>query len=501
MQRLQKSALIIGSGIGGLSLAVRLLSQGYAVKVYEKENMIGGKTNQLIHGPFTFDLTASILMNRETYEEVFAYANIDYSDYLEFMEVDPTYRCFFPDQVHYDFNRDLPSLIRKLESISSEDSIGYMKLLTEVYERYMIANDHFLQKSFEKPLDFFNPSSLLNSIKTKSFSTSYDLISKYIKNERLRNFFAYQALYVGISPFDGPSIYALVPVVSQLYGLWHLKGGMYSYVKALEKMINRLGGEITSNYPIEEIIITDGKAIGIKSKNHDAIYGDIVISNADFPYTMEKLIHKEIDKGKYTSEYLSQMKYSCSTFILYLGLKRECPQLSVHNLYINNNFKENIDAAFTGRIPIEPSFYIYCPTRIDKSMIRINGECLSIVVRVPNLLFTEIHWDIETMKLLRDRIVFALRNIPGLSDIENDIVYESYLTPVDLKNSFNSYHGAAYGLSPTLTQTNYFRPHLKSESVENLYFVGNSVHPGPGVSIVLLSSKLAAEEIAAKNID
>jgi phytoene desaturase len=492
---MKKSVLIIGAGIGGLSTAVRLLSKGYAVKVFEKEKYIGGRTNQLVHPPFTFDLTASILMNREIYEEVFYDAGLDYNNYIEFMKVDPIYRSFYPDGTVYEFTRDLVSLIKNMEAISTEAAVGYMKFLSEVYERYTIANENFLRKSFENPYDFFKFSSLLKALETKAFSTSEQLISKYIKDEKLQKFLGYQSLYVGISPYEGPSIYTLVPVTSQLYGLWHLKGGMYSYVKALEKVIYKLGGEIETNYAVDEIIISENKAIGISSKEKQAVFGDIVISNADFPYTMDTLLKSDIHKGKYTADKLKDLKYTCSTFIIYLGLKKKYPQLSVHNLYLNEDFKKNIDAAFTGDLPDNPSFYLYCPTAVDHSMAAGDGECISIVVRVPNLFFNDITWNMDTVKFMRNKTLSALKNIKGLGDIEENIVHESYLTPQDLKDSFNSYGGTAFGLSPTLTQTNYFRPHLKSEHVKNLYFVGSSVHPGPGVSIVLLSSKLVVEEI------
>ena len=492
---MKKSVLIIGSGIGGLSTALRLLSKGYDVKVYEKEKMIGGKTNQLVHPPFTFDLTASILMNREVYEEVFHDANLDYKDFIEFIKVDPTYRSFYPDGTFYDFTRDLVSLIKTLESISTEDAIGYMKFLSEVYERYIIANDHFLHQSFENAMDFFKPSSLINALKTKAFSTSHQLISEYIKDEKLQEFLSYQSLYVGISPYEGPSIYTLVPVISQLYGLWHLKGGMYSFIKALERAIYGLGGVIETNFSVNEIIISNGRAIGIKSTKNETIFADIIISNADFPYTMDTLLKSDTHKGKYKTSKLVELKYTCSTFIIYLGLKKKYPQLLVHNLYLNVDFKKNIDSAFTGHLPTNPSLYIYCPTRVDNSMIASDGECISIVARVPNLFFRNITWNEKTVKFMRNKIISTLKNISGLEDIEEDIIYENHLTPQNLKDSFNAYGGAAFGLSPTLTQTNYFRPHFKSSHVKNLYFVGSSVHPGPGASIVLLSSKLVVQEI------
>ncbi|MTI96293.1 MAG: phytoene desaturase [Firmicutes bacterium] len=490
------TVLIIGAGIGGLATAVRLLSKGYNVKIFEKESKVGGKTNQIVHAPFTFDLTASILMNRDIYEEVFHDAGLNPQEYLEFSRIEPTYRCFFPDGDRLDISRDIAELTKTLESIAQQDAVGYLKLFAEVYQRYVIANEHFLRKTFEKPIDFIKPSTVANALKTKSLSTSAKLIAKYIKDPKLRKFLAYQALYVGISPFEGPGTYTFVPVIAQLYGLWHLRGGFYTYIRALEKAIDHLGGEIIPKSAVDEILISDYRAVGIKVHG-ETVHGDIIISNADFPYTVSSLIKNKAHQGEHTADKLKSMQYTCSAFILYLGLKKQYPELSVHNLYLNENFKENIEQAFRGQIPTEPSFYIYCPSRIDNTMAT-EGECLSAVVRVPNLTANNITWGQDTISTIRNRILSALKSIPGLADIEDNISFESQLTPKDLKQRFNSYAGAAFGLSPTLTQTNYFRPHLQSDAVNNLYFTGQSVHPGPGASLVLLSSKLVVEKILAK---
>lgn len=269
---------------------------------------------------------------------------------------------------------------------------------------------------------------------------------------------------------------------------------MYSFIEALEKLIYELGGTISKNTFIEEILIEDNKAVGVKS-TLGIDKGDIVICNADFPYAIKELVKDKRNKGKYTDKKLSKMKYSCSTFIMYLGLRKKYPELSVHNIYVGQNFKENIDSAFLGKLPENPSLYIYCPSRIDHAMAKGNTESLNVTVRVPNMLFNNINWNDNTINLLRERIFNELSNIKGLEDLEKNIIYESYLTPKDLSTRFNSYGGTAFGLSPIITQTNYFRPHIKSDRIDNLYFVGSSVHPGTGVSIVLLSSKLAVEEI------
>jgi len=491
---MKKKVIIIGAGVGGLATAVRLLKNGYEVEIYEKEEKIGGRVNIIETGTFRFDLSASILMMPDSYKEIFSYVNKNYNDYLEFIQIDPTYRLFSPEGTTIDFNTDISSLTKTLEGISKEDSLGYFKFISDVYEKYLIADKYFLQKSQDSPKDFFELKSMLEAFKVHTLSTPYDYISKYIKDEKLRDFLAFQSMYVGISPFNGPNIYTLIPVVSQLYGLWHIKGGMYSFISALSKLIYESGGIIKTGVNVEEILFSKDKAIGVKtSKGIEK--ADVVVCNADFPYAMKSLVKDEYYKDKYTDKKLSELKYSCSTFILYLGLTKRYPQLSVHNIYLGKNFKENIEAAFKGKLPEDPSLYIYCPSRIDKSMVKTQGDCLNVMVRVPNLFFKDIIWDKQTNDLLTDIILNELKNIKGLEDIKENIQYKNSLTPLDMESKFNAYGGTAFGLSPTLKQTNYFRPHFKSSKANNLFFVGSSLHPGPGVSLVLTSSNLVTKEI------
>lgn len=491
---MSKKVIIIGAGIGGLSTALRLLHNGYNVEIYEKDNSIGGRVNIIETKDYTFDLTASILMMPDAYKELFSYVNKNYKDYIEFKEIDPIYRVFSNGEHFIDFNTSISKLTKNLEAISKDDSLGYYKFITDVYEKYLIANKYFLERLQDTPRDFFNLRTLSKAFKLHTLSTSYDFISDYIKNENIREYLSFQSMYVGISPYEGPNIYTLIPVVSQLYGLWHLKGGMYTFVDAISKIIVEFGGIIKTGVTVEEIIFSEDRAVGIKTSQNTE-RADIIVCNADFPYAMKDLIKNEYFKKDYTDKKLSELKYSCSTFIIYLGLRKKYPQLSVHNIYLGENFKKNIETAFEGNLPEIPTLYIYCPSRIDDSMAKNEGECLNIMLRVPNLFFNKITWDDITIDKLTKRIIMELEKIRGLEDIEENIIYKKYLTPLDMERRFNSYGGTAFGLSPTLTQTNYFRPHFKSDKANNLFFVGNSLHPGPGVSLVLNSSKLVTEEI------
>jgi len=210
---------------------------------------------------------------------------------------------------------------------------------------------------------------------------------------------------------------------------------------------------------------------------------------------MDKFIKNDEYKKDYPTKKINSMEYSCSAFILYLGLKKKYTCLKVHNIFLGVDFKENISAPFEGDIPSQPSLYLYCPSAIDKTMAPEGKEAISVIVRVPNLLKVDVKWSSATIKELRANILSILKKVKGLEDIEENIEYESYLTPVDLQERFNCYEGNGFGISHNLNQSAFLRPQIKNSDVEGLYFVGDSVHPGTGASLVLLGSKLLCDEI------
>lgn len=489
-----KKVLIIGSGIGGLSTAVRLLSKGYDVEILEKQDKIGGKVNQINESGHKFDLTATIIMNPNIYKELFSYANKDYSEYIEMVRVDPIYRVNYYDGSSYDFYSDDNKNISTLERIEDNSSIGYMKCVSKSYEKYKIINSNFLEKPMNNLSEMINYRNIKCILKINPISSSYKYISKNITNEKILNYIIFQSMYIGINPFKETNLYTLIPTISKLYGLWYIRGGMYSYMKAIEKLVYDLGGKIHTNIEVEEIIIKDGVAKGVKSKDKN-YYADIVVCNADFPYAIKNLIKDSKYRGKYTDNKIDKYRYSCSTFIMYIALNKKYNNLKTHNMYIGKDFRENIEKVFNGDIPQNPSLYIYCPSNVDKSMALNSEETINIMFRVPNLSFKNIVWNKNTIEKTRKIVIDSIKNIKGLEDIENHIIYEKILTPVNLQEDYNSYRGTAFGIGHNLNQIGYFRPHIKSDNVEGLYFIGSSTHPGNGVSVIINGSKLVVDNI------
>lgn len=492
---MDKKVIIIGAGVSGLATGIRLLSNGYNVEIYEKECMVGGKMHQINENGFKFDLGPTILMMPNIYKEVFEIAGRNPDDYIPMSQLDPLYTLNFSDGEVHNVSSNLPKLTELLENISSEDTLGYLSYLSDVYKRYLIAKDEFIEKSFRYKGDFYNPKSLINALKLKTFDDAYTSISKFVKNDNLRKSLAFQTLYIGISPYNGPSIYTIIPMIELLYGVWYMPGGMYTMAKGMHKLFLELGGKINLNAEVKEILIKDKIAYGIKLENEEKI-ADFVVCSADFPYAMKNLISNPKDKGKYIDSKIDSMEYSCSCFLIYLGLDKKYPNLNVHNLRFAKDFDKNIKDIFEDFIlPSDPSIYLYTPSKIDESVAPEGKEALYILVPVPESSKRNINWDKDIIDSYKNKILDMVSKIDGLEDIKENIIFEKCFTPLDFESKFNAYNGATFGLKPTLMQSNYFRPHNKFDYCDKLYFCGSSVHPGAGVPIVLTSAKLVTEEI------
>lgn len=491
-----KKAIIIGAGISGLSIAARLLHKGFKVEIYEKNSLVGGQTSRLTFDKFNFDLTASILMIPKDYIEVFTYCNKNYKDYFTLTELPTHYRVFYNDGTSYDFSSNICELTKTIEKITSTDIIsnhGFFKFLASNYKKFLYCEKYFLNQSFYNKFNFFTPLKISKLLSIYPFKSCYSDCKKYISNEKLINYCMFQSMYIGSSPYSSSNIYNLVPAVTQYRGLYYIKGGIYSYIKALEKLVYDLGGIIKTSTPVEKILFNKDTAIGIKV-NDKSIYSDLVICSCDYSYSICNLIPS--NKLSNNSKVIKKFEYSCSTFILYLALDKKYPTLNIHNIYINNkNFKTNLEAPFKGKFPANPSLYIYCPSSIDSSLCPSNCETINIILRVPNLISNKIIWDRHTINKVENKILNILCGINGLEDIKSHIIHKEVLTPNNFKEDFNNSNGCAFGLSHSLNQSLIFRPQYKLPKLKGIYFTGSSIHPGNGISMVLKSSRICADNI------
>lgn len=493
----RKRVSVIGAGVAGLASAIRLQHAGYDVELFEKEAIPGGKMHKIERDGYKFDLGPSIVMMPDLYREIFELVGRDPEDYIPMERLDPMYSVFFGKDAEerYDISSDLIELMKTLEEISDEDAEGFLTYLQKIYERFLVAKNHFIQRPFRQAKDFYNPFMLRQALKLKTFDTADRFVGKYIKNERLKQMISFQTLYIGVSPFNGPSLYTMIPMIEMLYGVWFIKGGMHTMATAMERLFLELGGSVHYNSAVDEIVIENQLAKGIRVGDR-FIPSDYVMCNADFPYAMKHLVQETKAKGKYTDKKIDSMKYSCSCFIMYLGMDRKYEAIDqVHNFMFSEGFEENLNAIFEGKLLDDPSFYVYIGSKMDPTLAPEGKDGLYVLVPVSDLSTSEYEWDDETINYYRSKVLNRMKKVKGFEQIEEEIISESYMTPPDFASKFNAYNGACFGLQPTLAQSNHMRPQSKAKNCENLYFTGSSTHPGAGVPIVLLSAKIATEEL------
>lgn len=492
-----KKVAIIGSGIGGLCTGLRLLNEGFEVDIYEKQQSAGGVTGTNPKGGFRFDTTASIALDPIEYDTVFKDCGLEPRQYFSFIDLDVLYTIFFENGKTWQVKKNADTQKEDFFNFFGEPFSDYITFINKLYKKYVIADKFFLTQSFCDTKSIFNRQTLIAALKLKPYKSAYSEISNYISDQNLRDFLAFLSFYMGISPYKLINIYSSVAAITQVRGIKHIKGGMSDYTAALITAFKDLGGKLFCNMPINEIAIKDNKAYGVKT-NEKLIPYDYLVSNVDYCYTISNLIKEESISKRYNPRIAKRIKMSCSVFILRLVLLKKIENFSVHNICISNDFKDEIERIFKGLIPQNPPIYFYYPSSIDQSFVVDGNGSINIMVRVPNLQDNNFKWDNETIELLKNLLKSKLSRISGINDIQNAIAYEEVFTPIDLQEKFNCYLGAAFGLGHTIFQSIFFRPQVYNSKVENLYFVGSSIHPGNGVTMVMKCAKTAAEKITKK---
>jgi phytoene desaturase len=480
-----KRIAIIGSGFGGLAEGIRLQARGYEVTIYEKRSKVGGRAYQLKRKGYTFDMGPSLITAPFIIENVFESAGKRMDSYIEIKRLNPFYRIYFHDKSYMDYN-DNPTMMKaELAKFNTSDAANYDRFFEDVKPIYdAIITEGLGGTAFSSWKSFlkFVP----RAVKLGGFLPVYSFVSKYFRDERNRFAFSFHPLFIGGSPFRAPSIYAMIPYLERAAGVWYSQGGMYSLVQAFEKVFLELGGIIKTNSEVDQIIVENGLAKGIRVGQQEILV-DAVVSNGDVPFTYKNLIAPEHRK-KWNNAAIDRLHITMSCFLLYIGTRKQYPELKHHTLILSQRYRELVSDIFDKKILADDfSMYLHVPTRSDASMAPPGCESMYLLVPVPHL-GGKIAWK-GAAEPFKEKILDFLENDFGMKDLRENIEILEMFTPLDFESQLNSYLGNAFAIEPRLTQSAVFRPHNKAEDIERLYFVGAGTHPGGGVPGVLLSAE------------
>ena len=489
---------VIGAGVTGLAYAARLAAKGHQVTLFEKNDQLGGRMSQFTKDGFTFDMGPTIVMIPEVYKAVFEACGKNFEDYVEMTQLPYIYDVYFAKDDKVRVPTDLAQLQQMLEHIEPGSTHGFMSFLTDIYKRYEIARKYFLERTFRKPSDFYNLTSLVQGAKLKTLNHADDLIAQYVDNDKIQKLLAFQTLYIGIDPKRGPSLYSIIPMIEMMFGVHFIKGGMYGMAQGLTRLNQDLGVDIRLNAQIDEIIIDPKykRADGIRVNGLVERF-DKVLCTVDFPYAAQHLMPEHSPVKKYPPQKIAQLDYSCSACLMYIGIDQDLrDNLLLHNVIFSADFEQNVKEIFNGQLSKDPSLYIYVPAVGDTTLAPEGQTGIYVLMPTAELKTTKIDWQDESIVArIKEIIYHKLATIEALENIKQHIVSETIFTPLDFQRDYHAQYGAAFGLMPTLAQSNYYRPPNVARDYHDLYFAGASTHPGAGVPIVLTSAKITVEEI------
>ena len=477
------NSIVIGSGFGGIASALRLRAKNHNVTLIEKHNDLGGRARVFKKNGFTFDAGPTVITAPYLINELFQLFNKNSENYIKLKPLDVWYRFVFEDGSQFDYSGDESKMKDQIEKINKEDYIGYERLVSFTKKIFEKGFTELSDVPFDKPIFMLKQIPAL--LKLKSYKSVYNLVSSYIKNDKLRRMLSMHPLLVGGNPFTTTSIYGLILYLEKKWGIHYSMGGTGQIVNGLEKLMLEEKINIIKGKEVKELITKNKKITSVKLNDGSKIKADNVICNADPPAVYSNLISEKL--STFFKWKMKRMEYSMGLFVYYFGTKIKYENVEHHTIKFGEKYEEHLNDIFNNKkLNNDISYYLHRPTASDQSMAPIGNDCFYVLVPVPNNQ-SGINWE-EKGEVMKNLVIEKMEDL--MPNLRKNIVEDFYLTPDYFENELNTKFGSGFSIQPKFTQSAYFRFHNKSEIYDGLYFVGAGTHPGAGVPGVLSSAKV-----------
>jgi phytoene desaturase len=484
-----RKAIVVGAGLGGLASALRLAVNGWQVTILEQRDRVGGRCDAVEGEGFRMDAGPTLLVMRDVLEALFRDAGEELADHLSLRQVSPNYRVRFADGSQLTFHPDVERMAQEIERLVPGAGEGFRRLMREAARTYRSGRAGVLERNFKGLLDYVrSPIPPAEGLRMVTLGALDRYLGRFFEDRRLKDAFGFQTLYLGMSPYDSPALYALLPAIEILEGIWYPEGGMASIPKAIAALAEAKGATLRLNARVAAIESAAGRATHVRLSSGERLEADLIVCNADLPAA-----YRELLDGKPPARH-ARMRVGASCFLLYLGIEGKVPGLAHHNLFLPRDTAQSYrQVCDRGELPEDLFLYVVAPS-VTQPDLAPAGESLYLLTMAPNLK-APIDWK-QAGEALRARMLDRLaREIP---DLRGRIHFERRMAPPDFERDLGIGWGAPFGFTHHLDQVAYFRPPNRHATLGNLYFVGANTHPGGGVPMVLLSAKLVTERIAAE---
>jgi phytoene desaturase len=492
---------VVGAGPGGLAAAMLLASAGADVTVHERLPRVGGRSGTIVgdspRGSFRFDMGPTFFLYPRVLEEVFAACGARLADEVELLRLDPQYRLVFEQGGRLDATGDPARMAAEIARFAPADAARFDRFMTD-NRRKLAAIRPALERPFSSVLDLLAPPVLKALPFLRPTSVDFAL-SRYFSDPRVRLAFSFQSKYLGMSPFRCPSLFTILSFMEYEYGVWHPRGGCGAVMEAMARVARRLGVDIRLGQPVDRIAFAGRRAVGLEIGSERLDY-DAIVLNADFGHAMRALVPDAL-RHRWTDRRLARKKFSCSTFMLYLGIEGRIPDLAHHTVYLSEDYRRNVAEIEAGLAPPErPSFYVQNACVTDPELAPPGHSSLYVLVPVGHNGARAFDWASRAAGY-RELVLDRLERI-GIPDIRSRIRFEKMLTPQGWEDDMAIHVGATFNLSHSIGQMLHMRPRNRFEDLDGVYLVGGGTHPGSGLPVIFesarISSRLLAEDLGLR---
>ena len=481
-----RRAVVIGAGLGGLAVALRLLAQGLEVVILEREKTLGGRAAQIQERGFTFDVGPSLITMPWVLEELFGVAGVRLQDRLRMHRLDPFYRISWQDEDRaFLFSGERESMTDQIGQFSARDARRYDAFLSasrRIYEEAILVAGRQDFQRFSSFLRLLPAMTRLGAIRSVDH-----FVGRFFEEPHVRQAFGFHPLFIGGDPYRVPAVYAALAYLQIEQGVWYAEGGVHALVRELGRLVAQGGGRIVTGRRVTSVLVSDGHVRGVRTAEGEEVSADLVVSNADVLATQTELLGRP----------RPGLQTTMSCFLLYLGTRRPYPSLSHHTLLVGRDYRGFIeDVTRRARLPESVSLYVHAPARTEPSMAAPGGESIAVLLPVPNLRSGS-EWA-EVAPRVRERVMDALESDRGLglAGLRESLAFEASWTPLDFRDRLGAVEGNAFAVEPTLRQSAYFRTPNRDRKLRGLYYVGGGTHPGAGIPGVLLGAEVTAGLVA-----
>lgn len=486
---------IVGAGPGGLAAALLLAKAGAKVTVFEKDAAVGGRTKTVTApGGYRFDIGPTFFLYPRILDEIFQVCGERLEDHVKLERLDPQYHLIFEGGGEIAASPNLDRLADEIATIAPRDAANVKRFFADNRVK-LEAFKPVLEQSFSDPRGLVSPAMLAALRYLRPFSSVDDDLKRYFADPRVRLAFSFQTKYLGMSPFQCPSLFTILSFLEYEHGVYHPIGGCGAVSAAMAKLAEKMGVDIRLSTPVERVVYENGSAVGVETASGRTA-ADAVVVNGDFGATARKII-PSAHRPRWSDAKLDKARLSCSTFMLYLGIEGDVGDLKHHTILLAKDYERNIREITEGTLSENPSIYVQHAGRTDPTMAPEGHTSLYILVPVPNLR-SGIDWT-TTAPRYRALVLKRLEAL-GLGDIESRIRYERVVTPTEWRGEFEVFEGATFNLAHDLRQMLYFRPHNRFGG--GVYLVGGGTHPGSGLPVIYegarITSRLLLEDLAEK---